>query len=560
MKRWLGIAGVALLAVGRVSAQQTTAPDGPVIETSPYAAPAAEPVCLPEVTSAESYGAYGVKTYAGLVQENAYSSALMGYGVYSFTNARGVAAYPPDLLPTPTDPGDYQVNDLLQTSSVRTSTFLGPGGLREGEDGRATGILFQHNVQGKLGLFYDTGFAGGTALFTPNQIALDGTPEARQRGQLGFADADLSGVPLNVELGAQMPDTGAGHLQLYTELLTDNVDNDVDDGFTARRAYVRWLNTSQNSTMVVGKSDTMFGDLGCSPNMMTVGSIPIGACGIPTDGISVISSSHLWYNIAHEGDHLEFGVSAEDQSGLEDVVLAASAVSLNRYPTLVSRVRYAAAQSRFDSYQIAALVRPIGVEDVNFVEHFEAGWGVSAVGRFLLPWGTLDALYAGVATGEGMGGYIFNGTPAATMTTPTTLTTLQNFSTFGGYQHYWWVEDKYHNFASNAIVGYVRGDAASAADSRILTQGAVNFVWNLSEVVGFGVEYQYGRREVGSGANADDHRIMFGLEVSTGSANKEAGTASAGEGGARMQYTGVDGNAAPSGASPSSSGVSNLRL
>ena len=426
--------------------------------------PLEEPVALPSAGNCYGYDAMDATT---LGWRGAWSPELSGYGAYSFTDWQGEAFYPTDLLPTPTDPGDYQVNDLLQTSSVRTSAFLGPGGTRKDADGKPAPILFQHSVQGKLGLFYDTGFAGGTAQFSPTSIAIDGTPTVRQRGQLGFVDADLSGVPLNVELGAQLPRTGLGHLQMYTELLTDNLDDDVDDGLTARCAYVRWLNNSQNATLTVGKADTLFGDLGCSPNLMTVGSIPIGASGIAKNGISVISSSHFWHNISHSGDFLEFAIAAEDQSGLKDVQFTpTTAAVLNRYPTFVTRLRYAAEKTRFDSYQIAALVRPIGVEDVNFVEHFETGWGVSGVGRFRLPWGLLDAAYAGVTAGEGVGGYIFNGTPAATMPTPTTLVTLQNFGTFGGYQHFWWVEDGHANFSSNLIFGYVCGDAAAADGSR----------------------------------------------------------------------------------------------
>jgi hypothetical protein len=530
------------LCVGSVAAQE-------------MAAPAMQPIV------AEPAFEYGLSCQPLLLGEGLpagaeYATPLsMSYGVRSFTDAAGEAYYPVDLLPVPTDPTDIQVSDLLGTTSVRTTGLAGPAGFRESTRGSPTSIVLQHNIQGKLGVFYDTGFAGGAPQFAPRNIAVDGTDDSRRRGQLLFVESNLTGVPLNFELGAQLPDSGAGRLQAYTELLADDVR-----GLDARRAFVRVLTPGDDLAFVVGKNDSLFGDKGAVPHQLSPNIIPIGAVGRTSssgafDTAPQINGTYFWRDVIGAGDRFEIGGAIEDQNGLNDIIPASNSVILNRYPALVSRLRYSGF-NRFDSYQVAAMVRPLGVETASFDEVFESGWGASGVSRFRLSSATLNAVYLGIVGGEGVGGYIFNGTPAAAMPNANDLLVLRSFGTYAGYQHYWYVLDKHRNLSSNILGGFVQGDSATALGHETLIQGASNLLWNISENVGLGVEYQYGHREIGTGATGDNHRILMALNVSTGTSSKQVPPTIAG-GAAAFGMRASDGMAAPA---ATTSDVSDLRF
>jgi hypothetical protein len=179
---------------------------------------------------------------------------------------------------------------------------------------------------------------------------------------------------------------------------------------------------------------------------------------------------------------------------------------LQRWPIFIGRYRYS--PNNFASYQIAALVRPITIDDPNFVDHTATAWGLSGITRFCNASKT-DAIYGGFVIGKGIGGYIYGGTEAAIVPNTTTITTLNNFGSYIGYQHVWYAKDASHNLSSDIAYGYVLGDAPTSSDNRVLNQAWANLLWNVTDKSAVGLEYQFGSRVIGSGNHGDDNRIMF---------------------------------------------------
>jgi hypothetical protein len=165
-----------------------------------------------------------------------------------------------------------------------------------------------------------------------------------------------------------------------------------------------------------------------------------------------------------------------------------------------------------NSYQLAVLERPIVLDDPNFQDHTEFGWGVSAIARWYNAAQT-NAILAGVATGEGIGGLIYGGSFAAIAPTPTSIQLLQTTGAYVGFQHVWWRGSGNRNLSSNVAYGVVQSDAPRADDNHLLHQAWGNLLWNVSENTAFGFEYQFGSREVGDGREGDDHRIMAVLQL-----------------------------------------------
>ncbi|WP_425399489.1 hypothetical protein [Aeoliella sp.] len=426
-----------------------------------------------------------------------------------YRDSAGVAATLLDLLPTPNDPSDMQSSDLLRTKTIRTYTPVATYGATAVPV--AGGTVGQLGIQGTLGFFYDTGYAGGTNVFSPANIAIDGTSAAHNRGQFKFVDANLTGLPVRVQLGTQSRETAVGLVATYAEIY----NGDGTNGFDVRRGYVRLVDPTVTHSVALGKFDPLLGDPASLPIFLIPESRPIGAVGNVDvnkwKSIPQVRYSFLMDELACADDRLEWSLSMEDQSILSDVPSPAGGATLQRYPAFATRLRYQPSTQGFASFQVGAVARPIGVEDAAFVEYFEPGWGIATMGRFELPTQAVDAVYFGVCGGKGTGGYIWNGTNAANFASGT-LNTLSNFGAFTAYQRFWGDPQLNNNLLSNFIIGYVQGDAPAATDTQTLHQMAANLIWNFSATSAVAVEYQYGRREVGSGATGDDHRIMFGLQ------------------------------------------------
>jgi hypothetical protein len=424
-----------------------------------------------------------------------------------------------DLLPPAGDPNDFQSSPLFRSQSLGVGInpafpafFFGPAA----EPDAATPFI-RYGVQARPGIFYDTGYVNGAATFNPANIAVDGSDGAHSRGQLFFNMTDgLASLPVRGQLDLQNAQFFSfGPAQAYV----DAVFIDGDAVF-ARSAYFRLFADLENA-IAVGKAETVFGDVEDAPSLISTGALPVGAVAVQQTtgetaftGIPQVRYSRYW------GDaRLETTISMEDQSEFDDVIDAGTDTTLlHRWPVIVGRTRFTGL-NEFDSYQVAALVRPIGFDDSGFNDHFTTGWGISAIARFCNRART-DALYIGGVGGDGVGGYIFGGTKSA-LITDTEINTLSNIGAYVAYQHVWAYQTATRNLTSNILYGYVSGDAARPDDNQTLHQAGCNLLWNVTDGTAYGLEYQFGSRELGSGAYGDDHRVMFVLQATA--ANKQRG-------------------------------------
>lgn len=442
-------------------------------------------------------------------------------GPVTFVSPTGLLMRSPgDFLPPMDDPNDFQSNPLFGRQSLGMGIkpafpeFL--FGANDPSDPQSPFVRF--GIQPRPGVFYDTGYLNGAATFNPANIAVDGSEGAHSRGQLFYnMTKDLASLPVRGQIELQNAQFfSMGPSQLYL----DAVFLDGDQVF-ARNAYFRLFADLENA-IAVGKAETVFGDLGNAPFLISTGALPIGAVSAQQDsgetaftGIPQVRYTRYW---GPQG-RLEGTLSIEDQSGFDDIInIGTDTTLLHRWPVFVGRLRLRGATD-FDSYQVAALVRPMGFDDANYNDHFTTGWGVSALARFCNS-GRTDALYIGGASGQGIGGYIYGGTKSA-IVTDTEIQALTNTGAYVGWQHVWAYINPSRNLTSNFMYGYVWGETPRPDDNSLLHQAGGNLIWNASDGLGYGLEYQYGSRELGSHVQGDDHRIMFVLQATI--ANKQRG-------------------------------------
>jgi hypothetical protein len=420
-----------------------------------------------------------------------------------------------DQLPPAADANDFHNNPLhappglSMASQSRLLHFLTtPWGAPY--DANAPRQSF--GLQARPGLFYDTGaFEGGSTAFRPGTIALDNTDAARTRGRTYFNEFPdtLESLPARMQYNIAFDDTyGVDHAQAYVDAVHLN-DNSLRGRSFFLRGYVG------DDGILIGKAETTFGDIGSAPMLIATGALPIGSVGIIDEGENASTSvpqirfTQHWYN-----DRLESTVAIEENSSIADIDYGGQVEHI--WPSFVGRIRLKG-DDDFNSCQLAGMARPIGINDPTFIDHSVTAWGISLIGRFCNQART-DALYFGVVGGEGIGGYIYGDIRAAIVPTPTTITKLDNFGTYVAYQHVWSPQDTTmaatRNLSSNVAYGYVSSETFAPTDNRHLHQAWCNLLWNATDTAAFGIECQYGEREIADGNQGDNFRIMFVAQIS----------------------------------------------
>jgi len=269
----------------------------------------------------------------------------------------------------------------------------------------------------------------------------------------------------------------------------------------------------------LGKAETAFGDLGSSPMLIATGGLPVGSVGIVDDSTNAFTSvAQVRYTRHWSGDRLETTVSVEENRSIGDIDYGDQ--TEHYWPSFVGRIRVLG-DNDFNSLQLAALARPIGFNDDTFHDRAVTGWGLSAIGR-LCNEARTDALYFGLAGGRGIGGYIYGDIRAAYVPAPASIVALDNFGAYVAYQRVWWQSEVTRNLSSNFAYGYVSSGTILPNDNRRLHQAWCNLLWNASDNSAFGIEYNYGRREVGDGTNGDNHRIMFVAQFTASTARSQS--------------------------------------
>ncbi len=429
--------------------------------------------------------------------------------------------YHDDLLPHPVDSNDLQVQPLLDKSSLGPAyrPQLGVLGPRAMTTAPASDSFFLRlGLQARPGIFYDTGYAGGTQTFNPRNIAVDGSDEAHQRGQITFSqfNGELQNLPLRMQLDTQtlnLLGLDFGRAQAYLDLYTlDNGD------VTFRNVYANFVSNQESgfeSGFLIGKAETAFGDMGSVAVSTPTFTVPVGAVAVSATTLTVPQLRYTrWLG---EGWSTTF--SMEDPSTVSsDIVLPGGNTILHRWPVFTGRARYVG-ENGWDTYQMSGLIRRVGFEAADRQEFFATGWGISGTARFRNEDRT-DAVFLGGVVGQGIGGYIF-GTPTgakfADVAVPASFDVLKNMGAFAALNHIWYRTEDDHSLSSNFGYGYVLGETRTKSDNRKLQQAWCNLLWDATANSAYGLEYQYGMRTDGVGKSGDDHRLMFVIQVGTGS-------------------------------------------
>lgn len=504
---------------------------------------ASEPEELPPV--ALNRGMRRVEFYEPALElPNAFGNGQYGAPITIFFDPRfGASRSEDDLLPPASDPNDFQTDSLHNTKSLGTAHDPIVLRLFRGSDVTSeTDPKVRYGLQARPGIFYDTGYVSGET-FNPANIALDGEDEAHLRGQINFKDlsSSLENVPIRFQQDVQLTRFfGIDNGQAYFDLINSN-GND----FQFRNAFIR---VASSDELLVGKAESVFGDLGSSPKTLATGALPVGAVGVVKSTGAFQGIGQLRYTV-NWNTRTESSISIEDQSALnDDVINEGTGVTVLRRPAFAGRIRYHGTNG-FDSYQLAALFRPFAIDDPAFQDHTADGWGLSGIARRCNSADNL-AVYAGVVGGQGIGNYIYGGTRAAYIPNETEIVALTNYGCYVAAQCVWLGTFSDNRLSSNVAYGCSAGKTARDEDNRSLHQAWCNLLWNATGSSAYGLEYQYGYREIGDGNSGDDHRFMFVAQVGTGAKNKDD---------ARSRYPGRN-RAASSFAQPGPRTLSSRRL
>lgn len=414
-----------------------------------------------------------------------------------------------DSLPPAADPNDFSSNPLIAAPSLGVAAqsrylqaLLRPLGTPFAEALPDTAYA----LQVRPGVYYDTGaFDTTVTRFLPGAIALDNSPAARKRGNTTFSNLgdDLTEVPIRGQINNMFEGSAAGDfMQVYLDSYFPG-----QGSISARSYFARAY--SGETGFLFGKAETAFGDLGSSPVIVNPLALPIGAPGnVHPTNFTLASINQLRLTRRWMAGQLESTLSLEEAATNSDVV--ANSQDLHKWPAFVSRIRYNP-QELFDSYQLAAMYRPIGFISPTFVERYGHGWGLSLIVRKANEERT-RAIYFGAVGGEGIGGYIFGDIKAAVVNSPESISLLQNIGGYIAYQQVLVKTDE-QTVSTNFAYGIVDSEAVTADENAQLQQAWCNLLWNATDAVSMGVEYQYGHRLVEDRRSGDNHRFGFILQV-----------------------------------------------
>jgi hypothetical protein len=194
-------------------------------------------------------------------------------------------------------------------------------------------------------------------------------------------------------------------------------------------------------------------------------------------------------------------------------------VVLQRYPDIAARLRYF--DGDFFSVSFGAIMHVMGRENVALNEDFTTGWGVAGATRFRT--GDCGALMLGAVGGRGIAGSIFglaSDSLAAGTSADGELVGLGNYGGYAGYQHQW-----ADNLISTLAYGFAQGErtAANPEKTRRVQNGWANVIYKANPNFAFGVQYDYGSRDLVDHASGDDHRVMLVVSVISGQNDKSSG-------------------------------------
>jgi hypothetical protein len=448
-------------------------------------------------------------------------AAVRSFGSAAYAASGGLFSqrrFGQDRLPGVDDPNSIMYRSTQDRTSLDVSTrpaiqALGWSALTEDAGGPDLGW----NVELRPTLFYDTGYNGRTVPFRPDLIAVDGSADAHRRGQLTFDNfndsASVVRLPAKVEFDSQIKDfADLGDGQAYFDLYSPQ-----SDSLALRHGYLRF-DAAGSTTFLVGKAPTLFGDMGGSPVTIDSGSVPLGFVSVWSNGGDYQGSFQGIPQIRVDQDLWErtvrVGLSIEDQGSLDDVYKAGDALLLTRFPVFISRVRWS--PTDFSSLQLAGLYRRFTIDsDITYADNYANGYGVNLMGRWRSP-SKSNALFGGVAAGQGLGHYLYGGSSAAIILADDDIRALGQVGAYVGLEHVWYANDDGSRLLSTAAYGYLASETVVEDESRRVQHAWANLLWDRARFYAVGFEYQYGWRETVARSTGNDHRLGLVVQINLG--------------------------------------------
>ncbi len=251
-----------------------------------------------------------------------------------------------------------------------------------------------------------------------------------------------------------------------------------------RHAFVRWNN------LLAGQTWTTLFNVGALPeNLDFVG---------PAEGTIFVRQAQLRYT----NGPWQFAVENPETTvtpfgGGPRIVTDTSNV-----PDFILRYNHAGQRSQFTA---AGMLRQLGIDGPAGTDR-ELAWALSLSGKFDLGSNDLRWMLSG---GSGIGRYLgLNTANEAVLDADGNLNTIDALGGFVSYRHLW--NDQWRsNFTLSAFRADNDTDLTGMAVTKSAESAHVNLIYQATAHLRFGIEYQYARREIESGASGNMNRLQF---------------------------------------------------
>jgi hypothetical protein len=127
-----------------------------------------------------------------------------------------------------------------------------------------------------------------------------------------------------------------------------------------------------------------------------------------------------------------------------------------------------------------------------------------------------NALFGGVAAGQGLGHYLYGGSSAAIILADDDIRALGQVGAYVGLEHVWYANDDGSRLLSTAAYGYLASETVVEDESRRVQHAWANLLWDRARFYAVGLEYQYGWRETVARSTGNDHRLGLVVQINLG--------------------------------------------
>ncbi len=417
----------------------------------------------------------------------------------------GITTVPSEyLLPTPVDANDVFFHNAYATQRLQDGVMLNvTDEAKKNPIARITGMP-------RFGVSFDTGRQTGNGNFARNVSLLGSNDPAS--GQTSFLQTGgRAETPFDLLLDTQILDVGGHTLQFYVDANNDQNVEQLETEHLGFRAYNRQRGSLFEGWMlVIGQSHSLFSQVALRPDSIHSSSTLIGTgdrtnTNLPQLAVHIPVVDDVKWRIAIE-DPYNGDLFQATGSNLQN--------TLTRWPTVATNIGWTDTVCHH-ALQFAGIARNLGFQDTIGAEHFGTAWGLSATGKIGRSSG--GGFFFGVSGGDGVGDYV-QGVRYSGIAGPGALNTLQGVGTFCGFQEVTrdWSGKTISEF--NAAYGYSWMETPallSSTTDQKFQQAWVNYLRFFSDYMALGFEYQYGRREVASGDQGENHRFLMLLALRT---------------------------------------------